>query len=89
MQVDSSKLMHYGTKVMEKGHAAKSALSRFFGKIKQLKFKHWIIIIVILAVIGAGASLWGLAIFVFLGFLFAMRSAPTVIGAVAGSHTEH
>lgn len=55
MQVDSSKLMHYGTKVMEKGHAAKSALSRFFGKIKQLKFKHWIIIIVILAVIGAGA----------------------------------
>lgn len=41
------------------------------------------------AVIGAGASLWGLAIFVFLGFLFAMRSAPTVIGAVAGSHTEH
>ena len=51
MQVDSSKLMHYGTKVMEKGHAAKSALSRFFGKIKQLKFKHWIIIIVILAVV--------------------------------------
>lgn len=41
------------------------------------------------AVIGAGASLWGLAIFVFLGFLFAMRSAPTVIGAVAGSHSEH
>ena len=43
----------------------------------------------LVAVIGAGASLWGLAIFVFLGFLFAMRSAPTVIGAVAGSHTEH
>ena len=40
------------------------------------------------AVIGAGASLWGLAVFVFLGFGYALRSAPVVIGATEALHEK-
>lgn len=40
------------------------------------------------SVIGAGASLWGLALFVLAGFGFAMKSAPAVIGATEALHEE-
>lgn len=40
------------------------------------------------SVIGAGASLWALAIFVFAGFGYALRSAPTVISATEALHEE-